>query len=306
MAENEWAPPLSWKLETRADDESSDRYRDYWGDEYGWTALVPIAWKSFELPGFSIRPTLTRASGEKNIYKAASYWTMPIHLLGLGMGWTDIGYGLRVWREYGYLLDHHPILDFLWRSYGEEIRALEVYFGATNRWDIFDALRSMSSSDSVQQPFKDDGPDYQRWAQEYERFDSYEKPSLTAMLFSSGGYDPLHIERHVASSFRPESPSSARASVRDLGDGLRFKVTYESYPGWAHRLANQEEIRKFSEDGFREDLEIQVELDRFGYLGGFMHHNESGRYFYYSDSQGAPSLQWDSHRWGNPVDRLNS
>ena len=300
MTDEKWAPSLAWKLKTGTD-QSLDRYRDYWGDEYGWTALLPIAWKSFELPDFSIRPALTKATGKKNAYKAASYWTMPIHLLGLGMGWTDIGHGLRVWREGSYRLGHHPILDFIWRSYGEDIRALEVYFGAINRWGIFDALRSMSSVDRVGQPFKDEDPSYRTWAQEYERFDSSDKPSLAAMLFT-GGSDPLHIERHVASSFRPEDSVPARAKVHELGND-HFKVTYDTYGGWAYNLAHQEEFRRFSEDGFREDLEIQLELRDFGYLGRFMHHNESGRYFYYSDSHGAPSLQWDSHRWGNPTER---
>jgi hypothetical protein len=299
LTNDKWAPPLAWKLKTGTD-ESLDRYRDYWGDEYGWTALVPIAWKSFELPGFSIHPNLTKPTGKKNAYKAASYWTMPIHLLGLGMGWSDIGHGLRVWREARYALDHHPILDFLWRSYGEDIRALEVYFGAISRWDIYSALRSMSSVDNLRDLSYTEDPEYREWAREYEQFISSGNPSPTAMLFW-GGTDPLHIEQHVVDSFKPQSSNTGRATVRDLGDGIRFKVTYDTYGGWAYNLAHQQEFRQFSEDGFREDLEIQVELRDFGYLGRFMHHNESGRYFYYSDSHGAPSLQWDSHRWGNPT-----
>jgi len=295
------APDLAWKLKTRTN-QSLDRYRYYWGDEYGWTALLPMAWKSFELPGFSIHPYLTKAGGEKNAYKACSYWTMPIHLLGLGMGWTDIGHGLRVWRESRYQLDHHPILDFIWRSYGEDIRALEVYFGATNRWEIYSALRSMSSVDNLREPSSSEESVYREWKQEYERFDSSDKPRLTTMLHW-GGTDPLHLETHVADSIRAADPLPGRATIKEFGGGIRFKVTYDCYAGWAHRLADQEEFRQFSEDGFREDLEIQVELRDFGYLGRFMHHNESGRYFYYSDSHGAPSLQWDAHRWGNPTKR---
>ncbi len=302
MSEDNSAPDLSWKLKTGTD-QSTNRYRDYWGDEYGWTALLPIAWKSFEIPGFSIHPTLTKSHGMNNTYKAASYWTMPIHLLGLGMGWTDIGYGLGVWREQHYRLEQHPILDFVWRSYGEDIRALEVYFGATTRGEIFEALRSMSSADRDGKPFRNLEAPYGDWESEYQRFDSSDKPSITEMLLSSDGYDPLHIEPHVAGSFRPHDPTQGRATVRQLGDGLSFKVTYDNYAGWAYNLAHQEELRQFSEDGFREDLEIQVELRDFGYLGRFMHHNESGRYFYYSDSHGAPSLQWDAHRWGNPSER---
>lgn len=301
MSEEKWAPALAWKLKTGTD-QSLNRYRDYWGDEYGWTVLLPIAWKSFELPGFSIHPNVTKPTGEKNLYKAASYWTMPIHLLGLGMGWTNIGHGLKMWREGGYRLGHHPILDFIWRCYGEDIRALEVYFGAINRWDIYSTLRSMSSSDNHLEPLSEAGSYYQDLAQEYERFDSSEKPSLTAMLFW-GGTDPLHIERHVASSFRPDGSTPSRAAVRELGDGTQFRVIVQSYAGWAYSLAHQEELLRFSEDGFREDLEIQVELEDFGYLGRFMHHNESGRWFLYSDAQGAPSLQWDAHRWGNPTKR---
>ena len=89
MIDDSWAPSLNWQLRTQTD-ESLEKYRNFWGDEFGWTALLPLAWTSYSAPGFSVKPVFSESEDMADIYSAAAYWSAAIHLLGLGLGWTDI------------------------------------------------------------------------------------------------------------------------------------------------------------------------------------------------------------------------
>ncbi len=288
---------LSWRLETQSSLSLVD-HKNFWGDEYNWTALLPIAWKSFEARDFSIKPDKSGRSSELRNYQAASYWATAIHLLGLGMGWTQIGHGLRTWRENNYITESHPILDFIWRSYGEDIRALEVYFGVSERYLIFGALSRMSDSPMVSTDPVRPMQDYSGWEREYTSESNTESPLAQALL--SGG-DALHLESHVVDSFTPNDMGYYfRPQVRNFKSPYVFDLEFGNYGGWGLLLSQVDELKKFSEDGFREDLEVNVYIRSLGFIGRFMHHNNSGRWFLYSDDFGAPSLQWSSHMWGNP------
>jgi hypothetical protein len=297
MSEEDWAPQLAWKFTTETSLDLQ-AYRRFWGDEYGWMALVPVAWKNFDNLGFAIQPPDRNDRGMASTYQAASYWSAPIHLLGLGMGWTDIGKGLRLWRENGYRLDYHPILDFIWRSYGKDIQALEVYFGVSNRMWIYESLRNMSDAELPEELPSPDRMRYLDLEEDYTHDESSMSTAYTKMLLSGG--DALHLESHIKDSFDPDETLRDAPSVEQLGTTMTFLVTYENYAGWARNLSRQLEFEQFSDDGFRLDLEILVDIRGFGRLGRFMHNNESGRYFLYSDAHGAPSLQWEAHRWGIP------
>jgi hypothetical protein len=297
MAARDSHNKLSWRVETVSTRSMQD-YRDFWGDEYNWTALLPLAWKSFEAPYFSIRPDLREQDTELRVYQAASYWATAIHLLGLGMGWTQIGHGLRIWRENRYITESHPILDFIWRSYGEEIRALEVYFGVSERYLIFEALSKMSDSPLAISTPLTDRSEYYEWERQFSSGSTTRSPLAEALL---AGGDALHLEHHVVDSFTPnEMESYFRPQVKNSNSPYVFDLEFGKYAGWGLLLSQVDELKKFSEDGFREDLEVNVRIRTLGHIGRFMHHNTSGRWFLFSDDFGAPSLQWSSHMWGNP------
>lgn len=288
---------LSWRLETESTRSMQD-HRDFWGDEYNWTALLPIAWKSFEAPDFLIRPDNTEEDSELSVYQAASYWATAIHLLGLGMGWTQIGHGLKIWREKRYTTGSHPILDFIWRSYGEDIRALEVYFGVSERYLIFEALSKMSDGPVSSSTPLGDRSEYYELERQYTSESNTRSPLTKALL---AGGDALHIEHHIVDSFTPnEMESYFRPHVKNSQNPYLYDLEFSKYGGWGLLLSQVDELKKFSEDGFREDLEVNVRIRTLGLIGRFMHHNMSGRWFLYSDDYGAPSLQWSSHMWGNP------
>jgi hypothetical protein len=288
---------LSWRVDTESTRSMQD-HRDFWGDEYNWTALLPIAWKSFEAPDFSIRPDIAEEDLELRVYQAASYWATAIHLLGLGMGWTQIGHGLRTWRENRYTTESHPILDFIWRSYGKDIKALEVYFGVSERYLISEALSKMSDAPSSSFISSGDRSEYVEWERRYTS-ESNTYSSMPQSLLAGG--DALHLESHVVDSFTPhEIESYFRPHVRNSTSPYVFDLEFGKYGGWGLLLSQVDELEQFSEDGFREDLEVNVHIRSLGLIGRFMHHNTSGRWFLYSDDFGAPSLQWSSHMWGNP------
>jgi hypothetical protein len=115
-----------------------------------------------------------------------------------------------------------------------------------------------------------------------------------------GGTDPLHLEPHVTESFRQRDLENTSQRVTQLGES-KFLVKYSRYAGWAHSLAREIDLKSMFRNGFNWETEVRVELENFGPLGRFCYSNESGRWFLYSDKYGAPSLQIDAHRWGNPL-----
>jgi hypothetical protein len=184
-------------------------HRFFWGDEFNWTSLLSVAWKNIENPGLAIRPIVSKkksSNSSPQIYSSASYWSTAIHLLGLGMGWTNIGEGLRIWREADFRKDHHPILDFIWRSYGEDIYSLELYFATQQRWQIFNSLSEMGNrvSSETSQP----GPNWRSLDYDWQNVGYLEslksKSRNLAEQLLEGGIDPLHLERHIVESFIPK------------------------------------------------------------------------------------------------------
>jgi hypothetical protein len=299
MNDESWAPPLNWQLRTNTH-LSLKEYTEFWGDEYGWTSLLPVVWAGFEKPGFVVQPEFANVEGPEKTYLAASYWSAAIHLLGLGLGWTNIGEGLRFWREETeYQEGRHPILDFLKRNYASDLRALETWFGVEPRTLIYDALRQMSDMELPDLEPSENASTYNQWEIEYVENDPRNPSSIASQLLLDG-LDALHLEPHIAGSFTGKDFSPRKPFLQSKANQLDYTVTFSSYAGWGLQLAQQEELEQFTEDGFRIDSEITLQIEKFGSLGRFLHHNESGRWFLFSDLYGAPSLQWDAHRWGNP------
>jgi hypothetical protein len=295
VEDNSWAPALNWNLRTHAD-LSLDQYRDFWGDEYGWTAILPLAWTSYSAPGFSVKPVIEESEDMSEVYSAASYWSAAIHLLGLGMGWTDIGEGLRHWRQNDYPHEYHPILDFIKRNYGEDIRALEVWFGVGQRYLLQETLTELARKpmEPMEQP--EDIARYEEWDREYSAI-PYSEKNLAAMLL--GGGDALHLEQHVVDSIRGENYLGEQPWINRRNGDKADNVTFYKYGGWAFQLAEMLELRPTEGDIHVMDQAIKVEIEKIGYLGEFVLHPDSNRWFVFSHTYGVPSLQWEAHKWGN-------
>lgn len=294
---------LSFKLNLGSAEKSQISFRDFpgpneyiefWGDEFNWTALLPFAWKNIATKNIAIRPA---RSGD--LHAQAAYWTAAVHLLGLGLGWTNIGEGLRTWRRYSYRMDQHPILDYILRHYGENIFALERYFGAKPRYEIFGTLSQMSDRSIKLSPEVDNIEGlYSMEMQEgyFESLSGSEKTLALALL--NGGTDPLHLEPHVSGSFALRKSDTGYSEVRKLSS-TEFSIEFKHYAGWAQEMNRRIEIEPAKGSGFSEDQKVHVFISGIGLLGTFIYHSGTGRWFMYSEDFGAPSLQWDTHSWGN-------
>lgn len=296
MSDNSWAPPLNWQLRTQTD-LSLEKYNNFWGDEFGWTALLPIAWTSYSAPGFSIKPVFEASESMEETYSAASYWSAAVHLLGLGMGWTDIGEGLRKWRDKGYQDGNHPILDFIKRSYGEDIRALEVWFGVHQRHRLQEALSDLARKPMEMMEEPADFSLYMQWEIDYVDV-SRERRTLPSRLLDGG--DALHLEDHVVASIQGHEGRGAEPWIHPQNGGSSKTVTFYRYGGWALELAQLSELRPADENVHPMDQAVGVEIENMGRLGDFVLHPASNRWFVFSHTYGLPSLQWEAHNWGNP------
>lgn len=296
MTDNSWAPPLNWQLRTQTD-LSLDQYRDFWGDEYGWTALLPLAWASYSAPDFSVTPVFEPSEGMEETYSAASYWSAAIHLLGLGMGWNDICEGLRKWRDKDYPDQYHPILDFIKRNYGQDIRALEVWFGVGQRYRLQETLSELAHKPMELMEEPADFSRYTQWEIDYVDVPKHEK-TLASRLLDGG--DALHLEDHVVESIQSRDGRGAEPWINKRNKDSSMAVTFYRYGGWAFDLAEISELRPIDGDVHRMDQAVHVDIENIGKLGDFVLHPDSNRWFVFSHTYGVPSLQWEAHKWGNP------
>lgn len=90
-----------------------------WGAQYEWAKLVAPAWKSVGNDFYRISYSPKTCPGQ-------AWWFAALHLLGFGLGWTDIAKGLEIWREEGYPVDN-PILKTVHNMYGTSIEALAIW-----------------------------------------------------------------------------------------------------------------------------------------------------------------------------------
>jgi hypothetical protein len=296
LDDRSWAPSLNWQLRTQTD-LSLEEYRNFWGDEFGWTALLPLAWTSYSAPGFSVKPVISESEDLADIYSAASYWSAAIHLLGLGVGWTDIGEGLRKWRDKDYPDQYHPILDFIKRNYGQDIRALEVWFGVGQRYRLQETLSQLAHKPMELMEEPADFSRYTQWEIDYVDVPKHEK-TLASRLLDGG--DALHLEDHVVESIQSRDGPGAEPWINKRRSENSKAVTFYRYGGWAFDLAELSELRPNDGDVHRMDQAVQVDIENIGKLGDFVLHPDSNRWFVFSHTYGVPSLQWESHRWGNP------
>lgn len=291
---------LDWNIRLSNVVHDEIRYREHWGDEYLWTSMLPLAWSSIDISGISIRARRRQRLGGDSHESAIAQWSMAIHLLGLGMGWTDIAKGLRGWREHDYREGHHPILDFLLNNFGDQIEALEVFFAISSRNEINDALldirrsaRGDNSSLEIENQF---GSEYEFQLREFLEEDRYGEKSFGRLLLESG--DALHLDSHCASSFRDALRDMMGMEIRTR-QGEYLKIWTPYYGGWAHRLAAT--TRDLHTDEFLEAdcTMIDVDIKTIGYIGTFAWGGTTNRWFRYSQNYGHATQQFEAHCWGN-------
>ena len=291
---------LDWNVRLSNVERDEEKYRQRWGDEYLWTSMLPLAWSSIDITGISIRPRKRAILGGASHESAIAQWSMAIHLLGLGMGWTDIGQGLRKWKDHGLREGYHPILDFLLHNFADQIEALEVYFGIADRTEIAGALAAIRAGDfqehDVEPRREQFTSEYEFQLEEFQAEDRYGANGFAHLLLA-GGTDPLHLDSHCAESFRDTSIDMMGMESRSLqGDVLKIWTPF--YGGWAHRLAATTRDYKTSEFLEADCTFVEVEIDHVGHLGTFAWGGVTNRWFRYSKHYRGFE-QFEAHCWGN-------
>jgi hypothetical protein len=257
-------------------------YMDFWGDQYEWTSLLPIAWKMCSTNG-RLKPPVN------NPELAAAWWMVPLHLLGLGMGWTNLALGLQQWRESGYNTDHQ-LLKFIFESYGTSLEALEVWLVknqdvndqftealALHGYSGFHTDENLRAEQYDQQKINTLG-EYLETAKRLHNFGP--RWQMAKYLFG-GGWDPLHLSTHFLGSAEFDG-----TKVHDRRDLDEIKILYWSeeqigvrapaYKGFPHRLI--EGLAEHFDSGNAAPL-VSLYIESLGHLGDFQHSRETGRFY---------------------------
>ena len=260
---------------------------DFWGDQYEWTALLPVAWKLYSTDSRLRPPPAT------DHQKACCWWTVPLHLLGLGLGWTNISLGLRKWREQGYPTNH-PVLRFIWESYGPSIEGLEVFL-ATRDWinesyiesmkihgfAHFEPAKNLPASEYRDLELRDD----RTYLENAKRVHNFGPRWALVSNLLLGGQDACHISRHF-----PDSADFDNTTVHDDQELDELQVLFMSedrigvqapaYKGFCYRLI---EAMGMHSEKYETSPTVSLYIKTLGHIGDFQHSQVTGRFFLIGD-----------------------
>jgi hypothetical protein len=171
---------------------------EMFGDEYNWTSAVPHALGALGNP--AARLNLQSISGDKGIFVEASWWSVPIHLMAYGLGWTHLGIGLRRWRLSGYPV-HNDILRFIHNTYGSSIEALELWLNSGNAAPFADALaaddKATFDTENSMMPNREELAEQQRKL--LATVNSGPRHKAMQKLVEAYQSDPLHLHHALGS-----------------------------------------------------------------------------------------------------------
>lgn len=291
------APP-SWNVEfklTERDYPNLADYRETWGDEPRWTSMLLYGWKTCTQPSLAPRVAVDRdVNGKVAITDAnIGLFSLALHLLALGVGWTDIAKGLRTWRLDGFQPGRHPILDYLMAAMGTEaLTALEVFCGVHDNTQMHDALRRL-----VHYPRQPDSS-----ASELDTTRMYE--AMRTAMSREGkltlDQDSLHLTAHFADSLLGPNVDFdlPRFHLQEFRPKHSFRLLISAYRSWAFALAAEPSLRPAHDDGLQSlDYEVEVHVYPIGYIGHFLRSHDTNRWFMTSFELNLKE-QFAVHRWG--------
>jgi hypothetical protein len=274
-------------------------YQDFWGDEYPWTALLPLAWK--------LVSTNARLKPPVNDHeRALGWWSTPIHLLALGMGWTNLALGLQSWRQMGYP-DSNPVLRFIKESYGPSIEALEVFLVTHEDFnqEMIETLsihghRDLAIDDHNPAEFYEipisPGERYLEHAQRVHNFGP--RWDMTKNLLF-GGWDSCHLTRQIINSLAYDDTTYHHREELDESKVLfmtedRIGIEAPAYKGFAYRLIQAASMHS---ETFSKKPVVSLSIRTLGHIGDFIQSEQTGRF--YMAAEANPGLNHDLHLIGN-------
>lgn len=312
----------SWRVETlhnREQQESSSSLLDethtrkafelFWGEQYEWTSMLPLSWKLLGTTDTRIRPSSSPSERDPG------WWFTPLHLLGLGLGWTDIGKGLYEWQRQGYPNGAHPVLDFVYNTWGESISALQFWLRCSSfaENDIEQPLRELRDfpvdsfrlapieENSIRAAYDDQIRLLKAKGNGGRRLDLAKK-------LLAGDSDTFHLSTHFPGSVWPNEDenhigfvSSDYAEENNDAFAINpeehlWEAHFERYAGF-HVQLNALAAGLMTGEVFSGRESVRVHIKNFGFLGEFTKHSVSRRW-YLSDKTDEYGEE-DAHLWGN-------
>jgi hypothetical protein len=277
-------------------------YREFWGDEFRWTSLLPFAWSMIDYPGFEIHPENfvpkdpeAADRSKPPLDGSVALWSAVIHLLGLGMGWTYLSEGLELWKKERYQTGFHPILDLVKRLCGEHLDALLLHL-QLNSEQYLHTLSSLSVPRRQADPRR-----LMPVVGEEEAASAAAQFAPLGRELLVGGYDPLHLSLHFDHSVNGHGDIMQRNSLIQLGSH-HYVLLLDRYAQWGHALANCD-AQRLDTDGEEAEVLVEVRIKNLGSLGQFagpgMALGGGSRWFRVDEQySGGLMPQYESYAWG--------
>ena len=290
--------PPSWSIEFGLSERDYPTFDDYmrtWGDEPRWTSMLLYGWKTCTKP--ALAPTLAIQVSQDGTVEGTDQniglFSMSLHLLALGMGWTDVAAGLRHWRSDGYQQSHHVILDYLMSALGPDaLIALEILCGVVPDSELHHGLDYLANYPA--------GPalaeaDPQMISRYEELARARHREGILVLP-----WDNLHLTGHVGKSIAGGGGGiqPPRFALEVVQPRHLYKLNVETYAAWAFALAAAErDLHVTGEPMVADDIEIDVHVAPIGHLGTFLKAHDTNRWFL--TTRDVPlSAQFTAHRWG--------
>ena len=279
-------------------------WSEFFGDEYKWTALVPLAWSSLPLPGSRINEPKIASDLST---KLTSWWNMPLHLLAFGLGWTNLGQGLKRWREDGYPVEN-DILRLVFNTFGPSIEALEFWLNTSPAPDlIYSNLYELAHRRWQDVNFmRGEGDPIEQQERLQYQLNAGPRHRLMQRLVEGHDSDPLHLSGHFTASigYEPVRPPKEHQVLR--GQDSDFEILQlDQYQGWMSVLATRFDTAGWLE-GAIHYKRVRVDIAGLGTLGTYVYCGPTGRTFRLNersllnqdqDASAEQQLRW--HMLGN-------
>jgi hypothetical protein len=302
-----------WRVEALVDRKDHLRsgraeFERFWGEQYEWTSMLPTAWKLIDSGDVRIKaPSAAECE--------PSWWNTPLHLLGLGLGWTDIAKGIDAWERTGFRTEGQPLLNFVYNTWGPSIAALGLWLRIYGQ-GVVEPLVALRDRNFVSRPLGNIRAKEVQMMQDevIELMRNYghdgKRLALAEKIIEfDGGYDNFHLSLHFEGSIWPNEEGDLRS--REVEDFLDDDVEcYELYPEEYWFEAHLERYAGFhvqlnaiaagftGESVFNGKETVRVFIKNFGYLGNFTRHPETQRW-YLNNLEDSEYSAADVHMWGN-------
>ena len=278
-----------------ARDITQDESYASWGVQREWAELLPLAWKSIGNGTYSI-------AFSPKMHTPMAWWFMPLHLLAVGLGWTNIDAGLRMWRLEGYP-PAHPILAFLRETHGPSIEALEIWLDLGGSFMIREALWGIAGPNVVMQRIGANLETFEMASEKYQKRIQGTRTQAGFDQLLTGDNDPLHLGDHFYQCVFNRRPNSGSWSLRfyeSHNSELVITANLESMDGIL-RFLKEHVSGHISTSNESERTRLLVNVEDIGLNFQMAYCVESERWYLSSSASPAKrDVERAVHLWGNP------